>query len=173
MKRIYGLSLVVAVSFVFGGLAFAEQTNHDISLHKSCNYCGMDRGVYHFSRMLITYDDGTAIPFCSIHCAAVDLANNIDKGPQVIEVGDFTGGQLLDAEKAFWVVGGNKPGVMSRRGKWAFEKKEDAENFVKTNQGKIVSFEEAMKMAYEDMYEDTKAIRERRKLKRMQRKEHK
>ncbi len=62
---------------------------------------------------------------------------------------------------------------MSKRGKWAFEKKEDAENFMKTNQGKIVSFEEAMKMAYEDMYEDTKAIRERRKMKRMKMMEQK
>jgi hypothetical protein len=34
---------------------------------------------------------------------------------------------------------------------------------MKTNQGKVVSFEEAMKTAYEDMHEDTKAIRERRK----------
>ena len=38
---------------------------------------------------------------------------------------------------------------------------------MKTNQGKIASFEEAMKMAYEDMHEDTKAIRERRKMRRM------
>ena len=34
---------------------------------------------------------------------------------------------------------------------------------MKTNQGEVVSFEEAMKTAYEDMHEDTKAIRERRK----------
>ena len=62
---------------------------------------------------------------------------------------------------------------MSKRGKWAFEKKDDAENFMKTNQGKIASFEEAMKMAYEDMYEDTKAIRKRRKLKLMKMMEQK
>jgi hypothetical protein len=44
---------------------------------------------------------------------------------------------------------------------------------MKTNQGKIASFEEAMKMAYEDMHEDTKAIRERRKLRRMKMMEQK
>lgn len=71
------------------------------------------------------------------------------------------------------MVGGNKPGVMSRRGKWAFENKSDAEAFIKTNQGKIASFEEAMKMAYEDMYEDTKMIREKRKQKRMKMMEQK
>ena len=167
MKKMCVVNLVIAICFAFVGLAFAEQTKDDIPVHKACKYCGMDRGAYNFSRMLIEYDDGTIVAFCSIHCAAVDLANNIDKTPKVIQVGDFSGKQLIDAEKAFWVVGGSKPGVMSKRGKWAFEKKEDAENFMKTNQGKIASFEEAMKMAYEDMHEDTKAIRERRKMRRM------
>jgi nitrous oxide reductase accessory protein NosL len=173
MRRVYILSWVTAVCLAFAGLMFAEQTKDDISLHKGCRYCGMDRSTYNFSRMLIEYDDGTVVAFCSVHCAAVDLANNIDKTPKAIQVAEFNGKQLIDAEKAFWVVGGNKPGVMSKRGKWAFEKKKDAENFIKTNQGKIASFEEAMKMAYEDMYDDTKAIRERRKLKRMKMMEQK
>ncbi len=173
MKKMYVVNLVIAVCFILGGLTFAEQTNDDISVHKACKYCGMDRGTYNFSRMLIEYDDGTIAAFCSIHCAAVDLANNIDKTPKAIKVGDFNGRQLVDAEKAFWVVGGNKPGVMSKRGKWAFEKKEDADGFMKTNQGKIVFFEEAMKTAYEDMYEDTKMIREKRKMKRMKMMEQK
>jgi nitrous oxide reductase accessory protein NosL len=173
MKKVYSVNLVIVVCFVFAGLTFAEQTKEDISVHKECKYCGMDRGIYNFSRMLIEYDNGTNIAFCSIHCAAVDIANNIDKTPKAIQVGDFTGKQLIDAEKAFWVVGGNKPGVMSKRGKWAFEKKDDAENFMRTNQGKLVSFEEAIKTAYEDMYEDTKTIRERRKMKRMKMMEQK
>jgi nitrous oxide reductase accessory protein NosL len=173
MKKVYVVNLALALCFVLVGLTFAEQTKDDLSVHKGCRYCGMDRGTYNFSRMLIEYDDGTNVAFCSIHCAAVDLANNIDKTPKSIQVGDFNGKQLIDAENAFWVVGGNKPGVMSKRGKWAFEKKDDAENFIKTNGGKTVSFEEAMKMAYEDMHEDTKAIRERRKMKRMKMMEQK
>jgi hypothetical protein len=116
--------------------------------------------------MLIEYDDGSVSAMCSVHCAAIDLANNIDKAPKSISVADFSGRQLIDAEKAFWVIGGKKPGVMTKIGKWAFEKKEDAENFVKTNQGKLASFDEAMKSAYEDMYADTKMIREKRKAKR-------
>ena len=57
---------------------------------------------------------------------------------------------------------------MSKQGKWAFEKKADAEAFVKTNQGRLASFEEAMNAAYDDMYADTKMIRANRKMKRMQ-----
>ncbi len=173
MKKLSVVNLVVAICLIFGGMAFAQQTKDDISVHKACKYCGMDRAVYNFSRMLIEYEDGTIVAFCSIRCTAVDLANNIDKTPKTIQVGDFNGKQLIEAEKAFWVVGGTKPGVMSRRGKWAFEKKDDAENFIRTNQGKMASFEEAMKMAHEDLYEDTKMIRERRKMKRMKMMEQK
>ncbi len=167
MKKMYVVALATVLCFVVGGLTYAQQMNDDIAVHKACKYCGMDRGMFDFSRMLIEYADGTSAAFCSLHCASVDLANSIDKTPKVIKVGDFKGKQLIDAEKAFWVVGGSKPGVMSKRGKWAFEKKEDAESFVKTNKGEMVSFEDAVKIAYEDMYDDTKAIRERRQMKRM------
>jgi copper chaperone NosL len=166
MRRMHVLKLIMVAGLMFVGTAFA-QTKEDMGLHKTCIHCGMDRSSFDFSRMLIEYADGTTAAVCSLHCAAIDLANNIDKTPKLIKAGDFNGKQLIDAETAFWVVGGNKPGVMSRRGKWAFEKKDDAESFMKTNQGKIASFEEAIKMAYEDMYEDTKMIRERRKMRRM------
>jgi nitrous oxide reductase accessory protein NosL len=166
MRKIYILNLVAVVCLFFGGFAFAD-IKEDIALHKQCRHCGMDRGSFDFSRMLIEYDDGTVSAVCSLHCAAIDLANNIDKTPKAIKVADLTGRQLNDAEKAFWVIGGKKPGVMTRIGKWAFEKKDDAESFMKTNQGKLASFDEAMKLAYEDMYADTKMIREKRKAKRM------
>jgi len=128
----------------------------------------MDRGGYDFSRMLIDYDDGTSVAVCSIHCAAVDLANNIDKSPKSIRVGDFMTKELIDAEKAVWIIGGSKPGVMSKRGKWAFAKKDDAESFMNSNGGVLADFEAVMKAAYEDMYGDTKMIRDKRKAKKMQ-----
>jgi len=127
----------------------------------------MDRGSYDYSRMLIEYDDMSKVAVCSLRCAAVDLSNNLDKTPKSIKVGDYNSKELIDAEKAAWVVGGNKPGVMSKRGKWAFAKKEDAEAFIKANGGSIADFETAMKAAYDDMYSDTKMIREKRKAKMM------
>jgi len=172
MKNRHMVILVLAVGLVFGGMVYSA-VQDDVASRKSCAYCGMDRAMYDFSRMLIEYDDGTIAALCSIRCASVDLANNLDKAPKSIKVGDFNGRQLIDAEKAFWVLGGKKPGVMSKRGKWAFEKKEDAESFVKVNEGSVVGFDEAMKMAYEDQYEDTKMIRERRKMKRMKMMEQK
>jgi hypothetical protein len=124
----------------------------------------MDRQKFDSSRMLIEYEDGTSIGVCSLHCAAVELATNIDKTPKAIMVADFGTKGLIDAEKAFWILGGSKPGVMSKRGKWAFEKKENAEAFIKSNGGTLASFDDVIKAAYNDMYEDTKMIREKRKM---------
>jgi copper chaperone NosL len=131
-RKTYILNLVALVRILFGGIAFADMKG-DIAIHKQCRHCGMDRGSFDFSRMLIEYDDGAVSTVCSLHCAAIDLANNIDKTPKAIKVADFNGRQLIDEEKALGIIGGKKPGVMSKRGKWAFEKNDDAENFVKTN----------------------------------------
>jgi copper chaperone NosL len=79
---------------------------------------------------LIAYDDGISMAVCSIRCATFDLANNIDKSPKSIKAGDFTTKELINAEKVFWIIRGSKPGVRSKRGKWAFAKKEDTEGFL-------------------------------------------
>ena len=62
--------------------------------------------------------------------------------------------------------------VMTKRAKWAFEKKDDAEAFIKENGGTLAAFDEAMKAAYEDMYTDTKMIREKRKMMKMKQMGH-
>jgi hypothetical protein len=166
MKR--SLFALMMVGLIFGsGLVFAQQ---DVKQIPECRYCGMDRGKFAHSRILIEYDDGAVEGMCSIHCAAIDLAIHIDKNPKAIEVGDYLTKKLVDGEKAFWVIGGNKMGVMTKRAKWVFEKKEDAEKFIKENGGKLSTFDEVMKAAYEDMYADTKMIRERRKMKHMEQK---
>jgi copper chaperone NosL len=155
--------VMVLVLLVAALTVFAQ--GDDIKQHPSCKYCGMDREKFGHSRMLIEYDDGTSVGTCSVHCVAVDLALNIDKTPKVLMVGDFNTKKLTDAEKATWVIGGNKPGVMTKRAKWAFEKKEDADKFIKENGGTLATFDEAVKLAYEDMYHDTNMIREKRKMK--------
>ena len=168
MKRA-GIVLLM-VLFAVTLTVFAQ--GDDIKQHPSCKYCGMDREKFGHSRMLIEYDDGTSVGTCSIHCTAVEMAMTIDKTPKAIMVGDMATRQLVDAEKAAWVVGGNKPGVMTSRSKWAFEKKDDAEKFIKENGGAISSFDEAIRLAYEDMYQDTKMIRERRAMKKKAGMEH-
>jgi nitrous oxide reductase accessory protein NosL len=105
---------------------------------------------------------------CSLHCAAVDLALNLDKTPKAIRVGDYGQKVLIDAETAAWIIGGSKPGVMTRNAKWAFANRADAEKFRMENGGRIAAFDEALEAASKDLAEDTKMIRERRKMRKMQ-----
>ena len=160
---------LIAVLFFMATLAFALD---DIKQVPSCKYCGMDREKFSYSRMYVEYDDGSAFGACSLHCAAVDLAVNIDKTPKTIQVADYNSKDLIDAEQASWVIGGTKSGVMTKRAKWAFKNKADAEKFIKENGGTLATLNEAMKAAYEDMYQDTKMIREKREMMKMKGKGH-
>jgi len=161
MKRTFIAAIIlIAIFSFFGSTAFAQEDTVKIP---SCTYCGMDRAHFAHSRMLIIYTDGSSTGTCSLHCLAVELALNINKTPSSIQVGDYNTKQLIDAEKAYWIVGGKGPGVMTQRPKWAFADKAAAEAFRTANGGEIVDFDTAVKASYEDMYADTKMIREKRK----------
>jgi nitrous oxide reductase accessory protein NosL len=163
--RMHRVAVALALSLALPSFG-PTRAQEDLKQAPSCRYCGMDREKFGATRMAIEYEDGTTVATCSLHCTAVELALAIDKTPKVIWVADVNTRALLDAEKAFWVVGGTKPGVMTARAKWAFADRASAEAFVKASGGTLATFDEAMKAAYEDMYSDTKMIRERRKAKR-------
>lgn len=171
MKRMV-LCCILAVFCLASGSALWALDN-DVKEIPSCKYCGMNREMFAHSRMLIEYNDGTKEGMCSLHCAAVDLALNLDKAPKAIQVGDYGMKGLINAEEAVWVIGGSKPGVMTRNAKWAFANKSDAEKFQGGNGGRIATFDEALEAAYKDLAEDTKMIRERRKMRKMKMMEHK
>jgi copper chaperone NosL len=139
----------------------------DIKQHPACPYCGMDRHKFAHSRILINFEDGASTGTCSLHCAAIDLVLKIDKTPAKIMTGDYNTKQLIDAEKAFWVMGGDKMGVMTTRAKWAFEKMSDANTYIQEHGGELVTYENAVQGTFEDMNQDLQMIRKKRKMKRM------
>lgn len=145
-------------------MQIAQVASSDVKEIASCKHCGMNRETFAHSRMLIEYSDGTSVGACSLHCVAVDLALNLDKEPKSIRVGDYGKKVLIDAETAVWVIGGKKPGVMTRNAKWAFAEKADAEKFIQEHGGRMATFNEALDTAYKDLAEDTRMIRERRKM---------
>jgi hypothetical protein len=118
----------------------------------SCSLCGM-RLDYSRNRMLIEYDDGTKSDMCSMHCTAAEFAAHREKTLKRLQVSYYNSNRLIDAKRAYWVIGGNKSGVMTKRAKWAFEKREEAEQFIKDNGGRISTFDEVMKATFVDMYE--------------------
>ncbi|MFP4347434.1 MAG: nitrous oxide reductase accessory protein NosL [Desulfococcaceae bacterium] len=164
--RRQAVSLVLVFLYVTLPCVAADPPT-DVQKHPACPLCGMDRAKFAHSRMLVTYDDGSSVGTCSIHCAAMDMAINIDKSPTEIQVGAYDTEKLIDAENACWVIGGDKMGVMTARAKWAFETKADADAFMEEHGGKPATFEDAMKAAFEDMYQDVQMIRKKRQMMRM------
>ncbi|GBC61921.1 NosL family protein [Desulfonema ishimotonii] len=150
----------MALLFLFTGLSFAGEG-------AACPYCGMEKAKFAHSWVEIDYDNGTSGGFCSLHCAAIDMALHLDKTPKAIRVGSYKTRNLIDAEKAFWVIGGDRMGVMTTRAKWAFENKDDADAFMKDHGGVPATYENAVKATFEDMYEDIRMIQKKRKMMRM------
>ena len=126
---------------------------HDnVEAPKSCQQCGMDRSMFAQSRMVIVYTDGKSVGTCSLHCAAAQLRDNPGKKVKSLRVADLKSRALIDAKSAFWVIGGQKSGVMTDLPKWAFARKEDADAFIKENGGKLASFDEALALADKERY---------------------
>ena len=149
MKLRFIVSVLTFILFCMaGGVTFAQS---DIEDHRSCAHCGMDRKAYGYSRMLVQYGDGAVVGVCSLHCAIVELDANQGRTVKTLFVADRDTRTLIDAEKAIWVMGGKKRGVMTQLPKWAFQTKTDAEAFIKANGGKIVSLEEALTAAREEL----------------------
>jgi nitrous oxide reductase accessory protein NosL len=144
--------------------AFAD----DVKDIPACQYCGMDRNKFGQTRMLIEYEKGSRIGVCSIHDAAVDLAQSISKTIKTIWVADYNSRALIDAEEATWVIGGDIPGVMSGKSRVAFAEKEEAAAFQKEHGGELSTFDEAIDDTYDEMWKDIKMIRDKRaKMKKM------
>ncbi len=129
-----------------------------------CRYCGMKRTQFGHSWTIITHSDGNEEMMCSIHCAAIDMALHTDRPVSKITVGDYGSHRQIAAESAFWVIGGDKTGVMTARAKWAFETKAAADRFIDAHGGKHADFDAVMKAAFEDMYRDTLMIQKKRQM---------
>lgn len=157
--RLCGALTLLTVS-VIGVEGFSGE---DQALNPSCRYCGMDRTKFAHSRMFIQYQAGSSIGVCSLRCAVIDLALSIDRFPELIQVADYDSHELLEAQQCAWVIGGDRPGVMTKRAKWAFGSNSAAEAFVENHGGRVTDFDNAARAAFEDMYDDVRMIRQRRR----------
>lgn len=127
-----------------------ESSHADVVKHNSCSHCGMNRDKFAHSRMLVTYADGSSAGVCSIHCVVTELKASRGKVVKAVEVADMNSKKLVSAEKAVWVIGGSKKGVMTRVAKWAFAQKSDAEMFIKKHGGMLAGYKEAFAAAEKD-----------------------
>lgn len=151
-----GSSALLVMLVLFGITALAGGDTSDIDSHRSCEFCGMDRKAYGFSRMLIRYEDGTETGVCSLHCAVIELEATKDRPVKALLIADRGDRMLTSAESAVWVLGGTKRGVMTQRPKWAFRTKSVAEAFIAQYGGRMVTWAEALAAAREDLARERK-----------------
>jgi hypothetical protein len=150
LKRRFDIIALLTVVLI-GTVEMNVLAQDDIDAHRSCASCGMDRKAYGYSRMLVQYEDGVMVGTCSLHCAVVELDANHGRTVKSLLVADRDSRVLIDVERAIWVMGGGKRGVMSQLPTWAFQSKAGAEAFIKVNGGKIVTCAEALAAAREEM----------------------
>jgi len=136
-----------------------------------CRYCGMERAKFSHTRHLIHYEDNSVDGTCSLHCAAIGLSLNMDKGPKAIWVGDAGADgavkPLIAVEKAFYVIDPSKPGTMTRVSNAAFadeaKAKAAAAQEASAKAGaEVTNFDGALRKAYLAMADDTIMLRKRR-----------
>jgi copper chaperone NosL len=150
LHKISGTAILSMLAILMMATILCAQD--DIDEHRGCIHCGMDRKAYGFSRMMVSYDDGTAaVGVCSLHCVVVELNANTARKVKNIDVADRDTRTLINAGKAYWVIGGNKPGVMSKTATWAYAEKKTAEKFLKEHGGSLASFKEALDVASQEI----------------------
>jgi copper chaperone NosL len=140
--------------------------DNELQKYPRCPYCGMGRKKWNHSRHLVHYDDGLADGTCSIHCLAISLSLNLDRGPKVIYAPDFASDAeikpLVPVDQATYLVGAKLPGTMSKVSKMAFASADAAKAVQAEKGGQLMNFDAALKQAYLGMADDTAAIRKRR-----------
>ncbi|PIE06690.1 MAG: twin-arginine translocation pathway signal protein [Rhodobacterales bacterium] len=144
-----------------------DPLENEFEKYPRCPYCGMMRKMWSHTRHLIVYDDDTVDGTCSIHCAAISLALNMDRGPRVIYAGD-AGAEaevkpLADSAQMTYVIDPSKPGTMSRVSKWAYADPAKAEAVAaESGEAVLAGFDDALRESFLGMANDTVAIRKRR-----------
>ena len=150
--------------------ADASPQENDIEKFPKCPYCGMDRKMFHHSRMLIQYSDDLPDATCSLHCAAISLSLNIDREPKRIWVGDNAAPAdskpLVDVDQAIFLIGSSIKGVMTKRSKVAYGDVTVAKVTMAEQGGELGKFDAALLAAYTDMAQDAAMVRKNREARR-------
>lgn len=153
MKKCY---LALILSLLLGGTLFAAEfskvaSSEPVLIQKGeeklyCPICGMNLKMFYKTSHGVELKDGQTKQYCSIRCLAYDWPAIETKVAKIL-VTDVASETLIDAKKAFYVIGSNVQGTMSMVSKLAFLNEADAQAFVQEYKGEIVPFETAFAQA--------------------------
>jgi len=123
-----------------------------------CTVCGMTLPMFYKTNHSADVHGHTE-QFCSIHCLAKTMNNNVDvKSPQVVNNETL---KFMDAKKAWYVVGSSKAGTMSAVSKYAFEHKAKAEAFKKSFGGEVMDFESTLTLVKKGLEAESNMIKKK------------
>ncbi len=127
---------------------------------KWCPNCGMNLVMFYKTTHYIVLEDDTKAQFCSLHCLAETYQQGKYDGKKVKEIYGVDTNSLKQypVKDLTYVVGSKVKGTMTKRSKYAFTSKDDANKFMSENGGKPATFDEALVMAREDMAADKKMV---------------
>ena len=119
-----------------------------------CAVCGMN--LVKFYKTNHVYN-GKQV--ASLHCLYELTEGKIPSEAQVVDTKNLN---LIDVNKAFYVVGSSVKGTMTRNSKYAFSTEADAKEFQAANGGEIMNFAKAYEVAGQDFAGDNKMIKAKR-----------
>lgn len=122
-----------------------------------CNVCGMHLVKHYKTNHATEFKNGHKEQYCSLHCQA-QIHNDFEDKIKEIKVVDTNSLKLIDATKAFYVVGSSKEGTMSMISKYAFSSKDEALKFQKEFGGEIHNFEDTLKIAKDGLSKDNETL---------------
>jgi nitrous oxide reductase accessory protein NosL len=128
-----------------------------------CPICGMTLKMFYKTNHIAIDENNITRQFCSIHCLADAIVNDNAK-LRDFKVVDLVSLKFIDVKDAFYVVGSDKKGTMTMVSKYAFKFNEDAQRFVKKFGGRVVKFDEAYKMAVNELPKDNEMIAKKRSI---------
>jgi nitrous oxide reductase accessory protein NosL len=151
-------ALILAISLVLSGTMLGANSVERFSIehpfrnpekytdHIRCDNCGMDRNKWARTRHEFKTTKRTFYT-CAIFCVAV-MSLKIKEEPRDVKVAEYLNPtKMLDADKAFYVMGSAAPGTMTRVSKIAFSNKKEAVAFAAKYGGQVVRFQDALAVA--------------------------
>ncbi|MCD8212759.1 MAG: nitrous oxide reductase accessory protein NosL, partial [Campylobacter sp.] len=115
-----------------------------------CAVCGMN--LTKFYKTNHVWDSKQV---ASLHCLYEITNGQIPQDAQVVDTKNLN---LIDVNKAFYVVGSKMRGTMTKNSKYAFSSEADAKEFQAQNGGEIMKFAQAYEVAGKDFDGDQKMV---------------
>jgi len=154
MKRLLAIMLCVSIIIIGSSWLKAED-------QKWCPLCSMNLKMFWKTNHWLTFSDGKRTGYCSLHCASKvyqKRPTDIDRW----EVGDYHMKTLINANRAYFLIGSDLPGTMTPVSKLAFASQDLAKNYQKEHGGTIGSLDDALTRAIEGRGEDMALIKKKK-----------